>query len=413
MGLKAEEVSPGVRAYVLGKLFQSISLYFAHWQDALLEKDELDTVFARVTEEAMACPDRRAFSLTMMAFLAQLNNGHTRFVDPVINELPPLGMALRPVEERWTIVASDRRELRPGDVVLRLQDRPVEDWYRDLQRYTVGSPQSRTAQFGEPHIIFAALLALFLPDHYTAEVEDAEGVHHAVSVQRTEGERVMAALRTEGCLIDHDLAYLRIPSFLSPEFEEQALGFVDKFRTAAKLIVDVRGNAGGNTPEKLTRALMDRPYRWWVESSPLNVGLLTLQAQLGHNAHLFGNSQLLWQARDTDPDPDAYAGRLVMLVDRATYSAAEDFAMPFKDSGRATLIGEPTGGSTGQPYYHSFDNGMAFGIGTKRATLPNGSSFEGVGLMPDLHTPLRREALYTAEDGALQAAIALAHGKER
>jgi carboxyl-terminal processing protease len=412
MGLKAEEVSPGMRAYVLGKLFQSIPLYFAHWQDALLEKNELDSAFAQVTEEATACQDRRAFSLTVMAFLARLNNGHTRFLDPAINELPPLGISLRPVEERWTIVVSDRRELRPGDVVLRLQDRPMEDWYRDLDCYTVGSPQSRTAQFAEPHVIFPALLALFLPDRYTVELEDAEGAHHTLTVQRTEGGHAMVAPRTEGRWIDHDLAYLRIPSFLSPEFEEQALGYVDEFRTAAKLIVDVRGNGGGSTPERLTRALMNRPYHWWSESSSLNVGLFSYQAQLGHNAHLFGDSQLLWRSPVRDPDPEAYSGGLILLVDRATYSAAEDFAMPFKDNGRAILIGEPTGGSTGQPYYHDFANGMAFAIGTKRAHLPGGGGFEGLGLAPDIVLLPRRADLYAGRDPVLDRAIALAQAEE-
>jgi C-terminal processing protease CtpA/Prc len=48
------------------------------------------------------------------------------------------------------------------------------------------------------------------------------------------------------------------------------------------------------------------------------------------------------------------------------------------------ILGEQTGGSTGQPYYHSFDNGMKFQLSTKREYLPDGSLFEGVGIAPDI-----------------------------
>jgi carboxyl-terminal processing protease len=116
--------------------------------------------------------------------------------------------------------------------------------------------------------------------------------------------------------------------------------------------------------------------------------------------------------RASEPDPEAYQGRLVLLVDRATWSAGEDFVMPFADNGRATLVGETTGGSTGQPYYHTFDNGMGFAVGTKRAYLPDGGQFEGVGLAPDVAVRLRRGDLYAGRDPVLDRAIRIAKGEE-
>ncbi len=58
--------------------------------------------------------------------------------------------------------------------------------------------------------------------------------------------------------------------------------------------------------------------------------------------------------------------------------------MPFKDNGRAILIGSTTAGSTGQPYNKSFGYGMGVAIGTKREYFPDGSQFEGVGIEPDI-----------------------------
>lgn len=400
------------RGMILAKVFQAIPLYFAHWPDAEIEKGELDGAFEGLVAEALPCKDRKRFSLRMMAFMAKLNNGHTRFRDPYLVDAPPLGMALRPVDERWTVVASDLPQVRAGDVVLRIEGKPIGAWYDELYTYTVGSPQSRTVQFGDLKGFFCALIGMVWPERYTVEYEDAGGATQALSVDRTALERDGTPLHTVGQWLDEDVAYIKVPSFLSPEFEERALAYVEEFAQAACMIVDVRGNEGGATPGALTRALMDRPYRWWAESSPLNVGLFTYEAQGGRNVHLWGDSQLLWRAPPREPDPEGYAGRLIILVDRATFSAAEDFVMPFADNGRATVIGETTGGSTGQPYYHMFENGIGFAVGTKRVYLPDGGPFEGVGLAPDIVMCVRREDLYAGRDAVLEAAVARARGEE-
>jgi carboxyl-terminal processing protease len=393
-------LSAAERSFVLSKVFQSIALYFAHWEDAQINQHELDDAFHTLVGEAMACEDRRAFSLLMMAFLARLNNGHTRFLDPMLNAASPLGLTLRPVEGRWTVLDAQVPGAQAGDLVLAIEGKPVEIRFEELGAYAVGSPQSRTVQFGEPSPLFAALLALFLPESCAVTLEDARGQRHSLTVDRTALPPAAPAV-TEGRWLADDLAYIRIPSFLDPAFEARAVSYVREFADAPCLILDVRGNHGGSTPQALTRALMERPYRWWAESSPLNVGLLTYQA------HRFSQSSLAWRAPTSDPAPDAYPGRLLILVDRATYSAAEDFAMPFKDNRRAILIGETTGGSTGQPYMHTFENGLQFAIGTKRATLPDGTPFEGLGLQPDVIVTARREDLYAGRDPVLEAARAL------
>jgi len=400
------------RGYILAKVFQSIPLYFAHWEGAAIGKEQLDAAFQALLGEALPCEDRRRFSLLLMAFMAKLNNGHTRFRDPYLMEAPPVGMALRPVDDRWTVVGSGLPQLQVGDVIERIEDDPIQAWYDELYPYTVGSPQSRTVQFGDLKGFFPALIQIFLPDRYTVAFEDAHGVTQTLAVDRAALEREAAPLRTEGRWIEEGLAYIKVPSFLEPEFEQRALAYVEEYTQAACIVVDVRGNEGGSTPGALTRALMDRPYRWWVDSSPLNVGLLAYEAQRGHNAHLFSDPHLRWRAPATDPAPGGYAGRLILLVDRATWSAGEDFVMPFLDNHRATIVGETTGGSTGQPYYHIFDNGMGFAVGTKRVYLPDGGRFEGVGLAPDIAVHVQRQDLYAGRDPVLERAIALAKGEE-
>ena len=78
--------------------------------------------------------------------------------------------------------------------------------------------------------------------------------------------------------------------------------------------------------------------------------------------------------------------------------------MPFKDNGRATLIGEATEGSSGQPYFLKLDNGMSLMVGAARHSFPDGSPFEGVGIKPTIPIEPRLIDLRDGNDPVLQQA---------
>ncbi len=398
------------QCFVLAQIYQAILRYFAHWESSLLPEGDLERAFREVAREALACQgDRRRFGLLLMAFMARLNNGHTRYREPVLEERPPLGMTLRLIEGRWTVTRSGLPGVGPGDLVQGLEGRPVEDWYRELYPYTAGTAHARTVQFAEAWgALFGPLLGIFMPDRYSLTWEDARGQAHALAVDRSAPAPDPAPVRTEGRWLDDDIAYIRVPSFLQPEFEAQALAYVRDFARAGALIVDVRGNGGGNTPARLIRGLMDRPYRWWREAVAVSAPLLAGRSPSPQGAAFAGGPQLVWAPGVSQPDEEGYQGRLLILVDRATWSAAEDFTMPFKDNGRATIVGETTGGSSGQPYICSFEQGMAFAVGAKRLYLPDGTAFEGLGLTPDIAISPTRDDLYAGRDVILKEAIRIA-----
>jgi carboxyl-terminal processing protease len=99
---------------------------------------------------------------------------------------------------------------------------------------------------------------------------------------------------------------------------------------------------------------------------------------------------------------------LIILIDGQCRSAGEDFVVPFKDSGRATLVGERTMGTTGQPYFESFESGSTIFVSTKRAYLPDGSGFEGIGILPDIEVAPTLDDMLTGRDPVLERALQLA-----
>ena len=82
--------------------------------------------------------------------------------------------------------------------------------------------------------------------------------------------------------------------------------------------------------------------------------------------------------------------------------------MLLKSNDRAVMVGETTAGSTGQPMVQRFDNGIGFSIGAVRASMPDGSPFEGVGIKPDVEILLTREDLYEDRDPVLLRAVDMA-----
>lgn len=119
------------------------------------------------------------------------------------------------------------------------------------------------------------------------------------------------------------------------------------------------------------------------------------------------SSSVTWGGEVVASHPDAFHGRIIFLVDGGCVSACEELLEPFKDSGRATLVGETSEGSSGLPYTYDFHNGMTLVIAVKRQYFPDGSEFEGVGVKPDIEVHPTIQSLKARQDMTLEKAIEL------
>lgn len=76
------------------------------------------------------------------------------------------------------------------------------------------------------------------------------------------------------------------------------------------------------------------------------------------------------------------------LTSRTTYSAAEHMAMVLKSTGRATLIGETTGGGNHFGGIEPVADGIEVFVPVGHTTDPaTGKDWEGVGVAPDVAVP--------------------------
>ncbi len=404
LSLQAQTLPLDLRIFILSKTYESIPLHFAHWRTASYKPEKLDSIYQVFLKRALETDNRKDFAFVMREFISLLNNGHSWYNDTKsFGASLLMGFSWMNIKGQWTVTRSLIEGLQPGDIVLKINGKSVDDQFNSLSKYFSASD----VRAKQARLIWT--LASLLPNECTLEIQARSGNIRQLTVNRSALKTTPQVLKTELKWLEAEkIAYIKVPSFNSPEFEKDAVEQLKGYIHAPAIIVDVRGNGGGSTPSRFTRALMNKPYRWWTEGTPLTVGLFRYYAEARPDIELneyFRNAQLTWQSEEIQPDSGAYAGKLIILADRNTGSAAEDFTVSFKDNGRATVIGEATNGSTGQPYMFSFGDGISIGIGTKRAYMPNGAEFEGIGIVPDIAEPVGREDLYTGKDRALERAV--------
>lgn len=402
------------RAWIASKIYASIQAYFGHWE-AVPELD-LDAAYRDYLAEALASPSRFDFDLATLAFMARLENGHSGFADRWLFEVGgrPVGFTARPSSDGWVVHTSRLEALKPGQVLRSIDDRPAETFVQERLSYVSASSEGEAIR----KLWFRSYL---FPESFPVELADGR----TVRIDRARQEMAPSPSSVyEERLEPNGVAYLNIPTFGDPSMEERAVAFLRAHSDIRALIVDVRANGGGSTPTALIEALMDRPYREFTEATTVTNALFEAYAKIvrenppsAFNDYIrgyleafegLGRTQMRMPAALQPPNDPVYTGPLFVLTDGGCASACEDFVMPLRFNGRATVIGERTSGSTGQPYMHGFDEQMSFRVSTKRAYFPDGSQFEGVGIQPNIELVPTAADLRAGRDPVLERAEALA-----
>ncbi len=157
-----------------------------------------------------------------------------------------------------------------------------------------------------------------------------------------------------------------------PQFdldETQVGDLMGKVKKHENLILDLRGNGGGyvKTLEWLTGYFFDKDIKI---------------------ADLKGRKELKPQLAKSKGD-NVFKGKVVVLIDSKSGSAAELFARVVQLEKRGTVIGDRSGGAVMRSRHYSHEHGtgtvVPYGVSVTDADLimADGKSLERVGVMPD------------------------------
>lgn len=200
-------------------------------------------------------------------------------------------------------------------------------------------------------------------------------------------------------ILKGNIGYLQINSFND---EILVSKFDSLFSTIAQtmaLIIDVRNNGGGNGNNgfEILGSLTDKPFY---------PGKAAIR-QYKSVGRAWGEPESI-EIQNWDWKPyknQVYTKPVIVLTSAATYSAAEDFTATFQTMKRGIVIGEPTGGSTGQPVMFTLPGGGMGRVCAKRDFYSDGREFIGIGIMPDLLVKPTYQSIVAGRDDVLEAAV--------
>lgn len=389
------------RMMIAAQIYHTVKRYFAHWEN-LPPTYDWDAKFRAYLDEAAAAPDRRAFSLATMRLVASLSNGHTHFDDGAFDDIDRLPFYARPVEGKWTVIASRTPALNPGDVIERIDGVPVDAWLEPTR--TIVGVSDRRSQ--DRLLMYYPMV---MPQAFSLELASGRKLRIDRSAPRGErrpalpAETVSTTVRSDGVVV------IRIGSFNDPKYEAAALEAVKSHAGAPLILFDVRGNGGGNTPSRLLAAIMEKPYTGTLVATPMTFAEFDAHESMEPGSNPAPKAMLRYGPEVILPDPAHIKGRMALLIDGGCGSACEDFAVRFQSGARGPVLGEATFGSTGQPIDVAWPRwNMDLRVSTKREYFRDGSPLEGVGVRPAIAVPLTIADITSPGDPQLDRAIAAA-----
>jgi len=330
-------------------------------------------------------------SLSVARLLATIGDSHTRHRDlRWFRRYEREGGKVFPVRFRYQDgrmkVASwspeiERTDLRKGDVVLSVNDEPMETILARYSAYVAAECDTMR------HYTIEALFARYqwmlgdARDAYQLGIRRADGTVHEITLPAVapwtapNKETPAPPLFSHQFYHDNEVCLFQGQSFannLCQRIEAATDASIAKMkeRGTEVLIFDLRNNGGGNAAlgTQLLRKVIDRPY-----------GEFT-------------------------PDPNAWHGTLVLLCDRWTASAASWLATFVKDHGIGLIAGEETGGAAS--FFGNLEgvilphSRLACTVATRHFMRPAGYD-DRRGLLPDLSLDVAGsdevlvEAIYT------------------
>lgn len=209
------------------------------------------------------------------------------------------------------------------------------------------------------------------------------------------GQKAMMSPQTNMLFgqVDADIGYLRVHSLGGTGHGSDIDFILGQLSGLRGLVIDLRSNGGGNDQNGEAIAArfadMTRLYR-------------RVRFRDGPSHSDFGPfiDDFIAPA-----GAESFLGPVAVLTNRGTISSAESLVLAFAVLPNASLFGDFTGGGSANPEQRQWANGWRYTVSRWIEYRPDGTTFEGIGIEPDVRTDISAADAAALRDTILDAAI--------
>jgi hypothetical protein len=208
-------------------------------------------------------------------------------------------------------------------------------------------------------------------------------------------------IMTYGHIKDYNLGYIMLKTFAGVgenlEHGDTRYFFIDKileeFDLKDGIIIDIRSNGGGNLSNAEVVASrfadMERLY-------------MKQKFKSGPNRNDFSE----WYNHLIKPKGEKqFLKPVVVLTNKQVGSTSEGFVLAMKSLPQVTIVGDTTGGASGNPVFRELPNGWTFRLSTSYSSTSYGVVFEGKGIPPDIPIWISEVDTQNGKDAIIEKAI--------
>jgi len=401
-GQKIDSLSEKDKIYMLSKVWSEVKRNFVYYDRLNFNWDSL---YIENIEEIKSCKNDYEVYRLLQSYVAKLQDGHTGFYPPQSfwenYGRPPIRTKL--IEDKVLITKIYNRTLKAkglseGLEIIEINGMPVKAYAcKHIIPYVFAStPQGLDVVTYEFY-----LLGGLKQEIVKIKTKNEKGETTNFELDRKLKADIQSQNETlKYSQLENRIGVLEINNFFDEHFTEKFDSIYVHLLKSKALIIDIRNNGGGNSDNAyyVLKHLTSQPF---LESAWRTRKYMPAFISWGKEEEWFEEEAQEIQSAEGE----IYSKPIVLLISSVTFSAAEDFCVAFKQMNRGVLVGQLTGGSTGNPIFFTLPDGSRLQICTKEDMFANGEKFVGIGITPDIEVNQTIDDFRDGIDKVLNIAI--------
>jgi C-terminal processing protease CtpA/Prc len=398
----ADMVYPNVeyRLLALFRYWNVVNNFFPYKH---LIGDSWKTVLTRYIPKFEANKDVTDYQLTVRELITEMRDSHggVRNANAAAEKLgsyfPPVLCGYREGQSVITKVLDEKLPVKAGDVILTVDDEPVEKKREFLARYTSASTEQWLMRNVNGRLLFGPKDSVV-----KLKVRGASGEVRDVELVRSLSFAADPKLQT---VLERTTPVIQVlPSgYGYVDLDRLQVGEVEKMFETIKgtpaVILDMRGYPNGTAWYIAPRLTDKGNVVGALFSRPL------LEATNLTNSEFAESPSFSFSQRLPDGKGDVYKGKVVVLINEDAISQAEHSCMMFEAATDVTFIGTPTAGANGDITYMVLPGNLQVSFSGHDVRHADGRQLQRVGIQPTIKVVPTIRGLVDGRDEILEEAV--------